>query len=529
MLLNEYKNTNIDSLFDEMNMKNCYYSRHGNSSIGRAEASIYKYLKENLSDDYLVYHNFHYNSDNNIPHQIDFLIFNKKYGYIVLEAKSIISERDSDGIIPEEQVDIQRKDLIPIIDKVCNSRKYYQYIDFMVFYWNSHDLNDIEVEIYKNKRSKWNNKSFTYNDIVRCNINNFFEDYFKSHMRTQNSNGYNYLEESDNYHYEEVNDNFIKLCNVKYNNAEKIVYEELSIENRLTELQKKTFNHIIAQEDNIFFIDGDAGTGKTYLAMAVVSKYLQVNTQVYYILVTNKLIRFIEEKYYNISKNITFVKYYSKTDDNENINKIGFSDKNTIIIIDEAQDIPYSFVELIINKCKECEIKLIILFSKKQISFNNDSTAEDIKNKVYKVGGRKELLTENCRNSNDISNVLNAIWNSDEYKKYIDIDYVNSSVEAEEKILEYVEKLVDGGLYAKKISILTNCKDSDFFYGKVTLFRIIKEKFPEIDIDTINRNKGCENTVVIIYDNVGTLINKKVDLYIAISRAKVRYKYLSVK
>ena len=531
MLLNKYKSINRIKLLEEMNEKNCYYGKCSNSSIGEAEADVYLYLKENLSDEYIVYHNFHYISENNIPHQIDFLIFNKKYGYIVLEVKSYdkMKEKDRNGIEQEEQADCQRKDLISIVDKVCNLRGKRQYIDFMVLYWNVKRLNNIESEIYENKKIKWNNKSFLYCDIKSKKLDKFFEDFFKSHMWNKTENGYNYLKETKDYSYSKAENCFKKLCSDLHNNIDEIDYAELDIEEKLTKIQRYSFNLITSQNNNIVFVDGDAGTGKTYLAMAIIEKCKKENKKVFYVLFTNKLINFINNKFKKYIGNIKFIKFYSKNDDEINLNKIGFNDRNLVIIIDEAQDIRTSFLVKVINKCKKCGIKLIILNSDKQASLNFDYNSNDVRIKVENAGGVKFQLFDNCRNIQDIVEILNSIFTCDNYKDLIEINYVKDIVEAECKIFEYINKLVVDGLDAEKISILTNCKNSDFFNGKVILFRKIKNEFPKIDIDTINRNKGCENTVIIIYDNVGTLIDKKIDLYIALSRAKIKYKYYCIK
>lgn len=525
MLLNDYNCDSRDELIKKMKEKNC------DRPIGEAEADVYLYFKKHLSDEYMVYHDYRFDSLNNYKHQIDFLIFNKKYGYIVLEVKSDskMKERGANDEVQEEQARKQCIGLLPILDKECNATKNRQFIDYMVLYWNVKDLNDDERKIYNDKKDRWNNKSFLQSDIKDKNLDLFFEGFFKSHMWNEHNNGYNYLEEKDGYSYFEAEERFKSLCAMRHDDIDKIDRAELVID-KLTGEQRNFFD-TVASQNNIAFIDGDAGTGKTYLAMAFVEKCKKENKKVYYMLSTNKLVIFIKEKFHSLVENIKFIMYYSEDSDEVNINKFDFNYKNIVIIIDEAQDVGSDFLIKVIKKCKEYGIKLIILNSDKQNTFRNNT--DKVRAEVKKAEGLCFELVHNCRNDKKIIEKLNKISNSKNRKDGIEINYVNNSDDAECRILEYINNKVRDGLDASRISILTNCKGKDFFRGKIkdTFFRKIRNVFPEIDIDTIRRNKGCENSVVIIYDNVGNLIEKEdgKDLYLALSRAKVEYKYYSIK
>lgn len=509
------------------------------SSLG--EYKIFYALK-NLPDEWNIYYsvNWQRRENNSIRWgEADFLIFNPKYGIIVIEVKSGgINYEDGRWVQirndtlekfymknPFKQADRSK---FKIIEELDNNLLYKEkcFVDKAVWFpsISSNDLDKIQLPMEYNKRLI----------LTEDSLENVEEELIKVY-RFYNAERFTNL----------TNKGIEKIKNIIMPNF-KLVPSASNVKNesdyvfyQLTREQEKVLDFI--GEQNSVAIQGSAGTGKTFIAVEQAKRFSQ-NGKVLFLCFNKYLSFHLKNKclidnvdYYTLH---SFIGEHSREDifNIKNciyeLNKIDFVQLNyKYIIIDEAQDIDATILKILYNKCLENKIKLIIFYDENQLIFQNNLP------EVIKDFDSKLTLLKNCRNTLKIITSISSIFNIPIELNELNITGVMPTLNYSEKredIINAIGQCIDSYLLSgysyEDIVILTLQTESKSVLSGVNRIGrhhiTNKPSSDSVFFTTSKKFKGLESNIVIVVDFIPNMyeqdMNYKKNLYVSLSRARQR-------
>ena len=513
-----------------------------NNSYG--EYQIFEALKK-LPEDWQIYHSINWKKRNGNGRitwgEADFVIFNKKYGILVVEVKS-------GGIIYENGCWFQKRlDNNEIIEMknpfIQANRSKYKLIEEIDFKLPLGDRCFIDKAVWF--------PSITYEQLNKINLP---MEYDRKLILTKDSliNTLEEIEKIYNYYnsskYTMITDkgmesienilmpdfNLVPSASNVKDEADYLFYQ-------LTNEQKKVLEFI--DDQKTVAIQGYAGTGKTFIAVEQ-AKRLALEKKVLFLCYNKLLYKHLANKckvpnvdYYNIH---TFLSNHSNKDissDERCFEALKsctgiFENEYDAIIIDEAQDFYEKIIEEIYNICKKKGSILYLFYDKNQRLYREKIP------KCINDFDCKLTLRKNCRNTQKIVRSLNSIFNikieSNELategimpNMYFD----NNSIE---KLEEIVNKYLSEGYSENDIVILTMESESNSWLANYKMIGNINIKGSDeekngILFTTVKKFKGLEANVVIIIDFKSQKFNELEYMkifYVALSRARQRISIL---
>ena len=506
------------------------------------ENKVYHTLKEKLSDDWTVIHSFRWVKYNPIKGRKaqgegDFVIFNRKYGILVLEVKG-------GGISYSRgkwySIDLQgQKHLIQDPEKQANDTKY-QIIDRLkskgvnncyVFHavWfpdtGENDLDEmpanLDNQIILNRLSH-NNPEL---DIIQAYEFWYLRSNFKKRVVPEIELPIIMSVISARMTKLQVLSSLCDTVNETYvraNNEQVLILESLENFQRLS-------------------IKGRAGTGKTILAMEKAKRDSKMYRKVLLLCFNAELCNQIKlslNDYPNISVHtihsyaLGYLKCYHSSrvlgvDVNMDFDyllneflEVAPLSKEIFdsIIVDEGQDFKPSWIEAL--RCLTTdEGNFYIFYDPYQEVYSPQEKLDE----SYLIIGGPYLLNKNMRNTDEISqsmfNILSLTYSEQNFSgihgKLPDIIDVTSG-DLAGKLKSYIYNLTNVQLIDKDIITVVTLSSQDG--SKISNYDL------GVQFSSVRRFKGLENDVIIIVDaDLSHIIDpvKKRLLYVALSRARV--------
>ena len=202
------------------------------------------------------------------------------------------------------------------------------------------------------------------------------------------------------------------------------------------------------------------------------------------------------------------------------------------IILDEAQDLMNDAFLLVIDALLEKGLKKGEWFFFGDFDFQTINNRGISNNKVIEMLEDNANfaifnLTVNCRNTPNIQNEMNKMFNTSidtlsKDKSMPEVEFITFENQEDEVVLltNKIADLLSKGIKQKDITILSSFKYEQSVASKVKKYKIssVKEKDDNITYSTIQGFKGLENTVIILCD---IMTYSKPDLmYVGMSRAR---------
>lgn len=504
------------------------------------EFQIFNALKM-LPDDWYVYHSLNWQERRKNGRitwgEADFVVFNKKYGMLVIEVKS-------GGIAYKEGKWLQtRLDNLETVEmknpfNQANRSKYklideieYKlpfgdrcFIDKAVWFpsISSKELDLVDLPLEYDKKLILTKGSL--NNPLPSIISIF--NYYNSIRYTMLS------DKSKNIILETIMPTFNLIpsaSNIK-DEADYVFYQ-------LTEEQKRVLDFISDQQT--VAIQGAAGTGKTFIAVEQ-AKRLSIDKKVLFLCFNKFLYLHLAEKckldnvdYYNIH---TFLSKHTSDDLSTDekclkaLKKIDF--KNDLdydaIIIDEAQDINDKILNELYQICIDNNYSLYLFYDKNQMLF------QDKLPKCLDSFDCKLTLNINCRNTLKIVQTINSVFNTNTLSNGFSINGVMPTFyftdeKIDNKINDIVNEYIKDGYDEKDITILTLSTEDESCLSNVN--NIGKHKINNtsnedgIFFTTSKKFKGLESNIIIVIDFNAEKFNDyeyMKNLYVSLSRARQR-------
>ena len=371
-----------------------------------SERLVYEQLKQQLSDDCMVFYSVSWVDDvhgRRTNSEVDFLVFDPKYGYICIEVKGGTGVEIIDGIwylrtrdekrrlsrSPYEQAEASMRYFLDYYEKVYNF-KFKGVFGAMVFFPLFEFLED---EIIGNRPIQ---ATVTSKDMMNL------EDKIKKAFMFYKNSSFAFTKEQ--------RQNFLNIIN------KRLVVSAAA--GALIEQKRAMLEQINRVQDNFiymlenykqFYMKGGAGTGKTWIAMKLARKYLSIGLDVLLLCYSPILARFIRTEIN--SKEISvfdFEDLMCRT-----FNKSVFEINTAEDIIDNIDDYSYKKYDAIIvdegqDLTEEWSIILRYMLKNQNDSYLNvfyDDT-QNVYNRDFKdaflISNPPYLLRENLRNTSSI-------------------------------------------------------------------------------------------------------------------------------
>ena len=530
---------------------------NSNGSIG--EQMAFDALRNNLPDDYTVFHSHRWNTTNlfnrHIQGEADFIVFHPKHGILVIEVKSgsVLYEnglwyyeyngKHTRMTDPMEQANkstyFYRDTLNSLLHKkgaACsiNSAVWFTSLDK---YPQNMPLN------YKSETTLL--KSALTN--TQAAIENAYESY--------SSGNYTKLSPESK---ELIITKLAPTINAMRSLAT-LCEEQDAIFVRLTNEQKELLDHF--DSNRKMLIEGTAGTGKTMLAIEKAIR-LAKNDKVLFLCFNSLLKDTLKANYrhhyniefhnlYTLVKKGSSKKIYKITDEDitqylshqlHNLMSANFTWKYKHIIIDEGQDfsdIHFKLLGTIIDKYKGEFYVFYDRYQNVHHQFNPQKWLEESTLYRYK-------LKVNCRNTRNIAMSAYEMVEIELTLKEQSPDGYNPELHFMKNldcvkivIEELINEYISGGISPKNIKILTiRTTDKSILYNtdRIGKWQLIKNRTSSknkllkeqgIEFTSARKFKGLESDVVILIDFDAVSENKEV-FYVAASRARHFLDILSV-
>ncbi|QVK20844.1 NERD domain-containing protein [Mycoplasmatota bacterium] len=511
------------------------------------EGVIYSAL-QNLSDDYYVFHSFgmvYFKDKRIVEGEADFIIFNKNKGVIVVEAKAGQVRYENgqwlygsgqlmkhDGPFNQAQLnkyklmelianrgnrfDISRKCLFmhavcfPSISNAAISSRVFPSESPKDLIISKDDLNEIEsaiVRIYNSSSNRFEHNPLNKTETEYM-INNIFCPTF----------------------------NLVPTVSHEHDIKEQKF-------NILLEEQKRLLDFLEEQKSAI--ISGQAGTGKTMIALEKANRHAANNEKVLFLCYNKKLQRYLEDNYKN--SNIDFytidkfaIKYTKTPFYSFEIlcNKLLLaceapnSFEYDHIIIDEGQDFgkdnleDQQVIEYLSLIMEERDGSLYIFYDKLQL-VQGENIPEYIADADCKI-----TLYKNCRNTYNIAkNSMSLLEKEPKLKDGAVTGELPECtiIEGVQNNFNEVSKMISNLLQSKieNIVILTAKTIESSSLNEYINNGYMKLNNTEVEFTTIRKFKGLESDAVIIVDiDKNTILENKLIYYVGASRAKFYLKSL---
>ncbi len=500
------------------------------------EIDLFPLFKLQLSDEYYVFHSLRWiRGDHKFDGEIDFVIFHKEKGILLIEVKSGIIKYENRILCQENRNTGEKKEIDPI-EQLRHSkykligylRQYISYQEFCqigyAVWFPSYPFTgtlppDMENSIVGDANSMKDVKSF---------IDNAYKYYLDAGFNTIMSRN--------------TADRIVNALCGEFSIAPSLHIDFQEREKqfiRLTNEQARILDFLDEQEEAV--ISGVAGTGKTVLALEKAKRLAADKEYVLYVCFNKYLAKYLQENftepYVIIYTFHALAEYYTPKATYTGINGLetAFLDKllnNEFkwefqhLIIDEGQDFEEDWIEALQMHCPKTRY---IFYDKEQNIFR-DNLPEYIKNADCKL-----TLSRNCRNTKQIAKTAFRAVSIPTEK------YVTQSVEGLKPFLielantkegvDYIKKIIHRHLMETKgkmedIVILTLKTEESSEYAK----ELIKLKYQISDFmqagsltfTTARKFKGLEAKILIITDvNIASLADEEYKhlFYVASTRA----------
>ncbi len=302
-------------------------------------------------------------------------------------------------------------------------------------------------------------------------------------------------------------------------------------------------------------IEGQAGTGKTVIALELARRKLQKGKRVGFFCFNQKLGKKLNTSLNNIFKNSTGLyagtlhRYLSKNVSTESTldhdhefyseylplefliqnEELSDDQKFDVLIIDEAQDLlTENYLEvfdwILKGGIKNGQWAIFGDFTNQAIYINDPEEAKKLlSQRAFFV--KVPPLKLNCRNTKKIAN-QNTLVTGIEKAEFtgftlpgISIDVQFPSNNKQKKLLENkVYDLINNGIDSDMITLLSPKRFGNTFLADSEF--ILEQKKKGLQVSTIHSYKGLENVVIILYDfpEINSEESRRL-LYVGISRA----------
>lgn len=491
------------------------------------EERVYNSLKNNLNDDWFIYHSWrwlrHYRNNRNKPQgEGDFVIFHPSFGILVIEVKGGGIEYRDDGkyysnsiVIqnPEKQASDTKFEIIARLREknLSNICQVSHAVWFPDINWNQDFPPNLNNNTLLDEKAltdpEFNLKQIPPHDLIQIKDQEKIEEVKKIIHRS-----------------------FKTIKSLRFR-----IEDGINEEIRLTNQQLSILEYVT--NEKCFGVKGRAGTGKTLLAAHLAEEQVKLGEKVILLCFNKSLSEYLKNilSVENIDV-YTFHAYALKYLRNYKPWRINFDDidekdfdliskefnevidenldKYSVCLLDEAQDLSIeSFNSL--KACFSKELKFYYFFDPLQINYSREINIRD----THFYFGKTILeLSKNMRNTIQVSqsalNVLDIRY--DPIKEF-------SGIEGEYPGII----MINGNLFEelkKKLICLLNIEHID--RKQINILTMKKDEIIEIErfqVIPFRRFKGLENDIIIII-NVG--YNHFVDeiyrreLYISLTRSR---------
>lgn len=501
---------------------------------------------EKLPDDWYVFHSVKWSekrrSGNVSWGEADFLVFNKRYGMLVIEVKSgLITCRDGVfrqkrldngqefNITPFEQADRSKYAILGELRK----RKLGDccFIDKAVWFPSiEDDFSSVDLPMAYKKELILN--SFDLDDPLES-LERIFRYY--------NADSFTALSDYDI-------DTIIQLLVPCFDLTPVCGFAKDEVDfsfNQLTNEQKRILDFVNDEDD--VAVCGTAGTGKTFVALERARRFGVDDKNVLFLCYNRKLREFLFDfyKYRNVDYyTITQILYNISPESTVPVvhwgalNKFSFKDKcdYQYLIIDEAQDFDNEALKILIDKAKQEGVGVTLFYDKNQ-SVLHTNIPEIIESFDCKL-----TLKNNCRNTIKILETANNSVNLPPNPCHLStpgeipvFHYSSSQDRVLEKIGQIIQNYKKEGFAASDIVILTmSTEEFSILSGKDYIGEnhiVNGRSITSIHFTTARKFKGLESDCVIIVDfNINRLDDEdyKKLFYVASSRAKQKLDVFTV-
>jgi len=544
-----------------------------NHFISQGERLLYfKFKNEETVQQFYILHsvftNYHLN---NISGELDFLVLAPGMGIFAIEVKhGGVSREKGTWLYENRSGKINQKKKSPfsqvhgtmhsirqyILDQVSHDKSKYERLKNLLF------GTGVAFTSMVNKNIDFGPEAFPWQVLTREGLSLPIRKY----LNTLSDGWHN--EYQDKYWYD-VNKSrptsrdcelVLKILrgdlNIDYTEINRISDNEKIIE-EFTKEQFYILNFVNFNDRCL--IEGQAGTGKTVLALELVKRRLKKDEKVGFFCFNNQLGQKLNK---TISNNFTSTQYdycvgtlhsymlnntdvaipksdkskfYSETLPLEFLIQnegILYSDQFDFLVIDEVQDLLTNYYLEVIDFILEGGVdrgRWVMFgdFSNQAIYLNNPFEAlENLKRRTHFT--KLPPLNINCRNTKRISN-QNSLLTGIDLPEFTNQTLIGESITVkfpaknkQKKVVEeVVESLLDKEIPITKITLLSpkrvsnNClSDSDY---------IADLKKDGLTVTTIQSFKGLEDAIVVLYDfdEISSEKSRKL-LYVGISRATQR-------
>jgi hypothetical protein len=497
-----------------------------------SERLVYDQLKQQLSNDCMVFYSVSWVDEvqgKRLNSEVDFLVFDPKYGYICIEVKGGTGVEIQDGVwylitrgekrrlnrSPYEQAEASMRYFLDYYEKVYNF-KFKGVFGAMVFFPLFEFHGD---EIIGNRPVQ---ATVTSKDLMNL------EDKIKKAFMFYKNSSFAFTKEQ--------RQNILNIIN------KRLVVSAAA--GALIEQKKSMLDQINRVQDNFiymlenykqFYIKGGAGTGKTWIAMKLAKKYLSMGLDVLLLCFSPTLANFIriEINCKDISvfdlEDLIFKSFNASIFDINSAEKIIDNiDENNLkkydaIIIDEGQDLNEEWSMLLRYMLKnQKDSYLNVFYDDTQNVYNRDFKD------AFLISSPPYLLRENLRNTSSIYDYATEI--SKLGKDVITNPITGPIPESKEfgswgSTFRYLEDLLNEFILDEKVktdSLVIICDEQVYphlFNVSIANWKITSNPkgFNEIRISKTADFKGLESDVVIyIHSELST---SEFD-YVACTRAR---------
>lgn len=330
----------------------------------------------------------------------------------------------------------------------------------------------------------------------------------------------------------------------------------------LTENQQDVFDGLLDNERCL--IRGSAGTGKTVLALNYGKHLLSNGNRVAFFCYNKQLAEYLINNlsdYPDLVVCDSFTEYMEKLawpymaevtrkqkEENRNqyyseslprVFEEAFLESGTepfdVLIVDEAQDLIddqfLSIMDLLIKGGLQDGHWYLFMDAEKQNLYHSRLTYEDVIDKLrqYKAYFTKYTLTDNCRNTKAITDMLDKIFGTktkrrpaENLEAEVSIQYYKKDKNQLEKINAILDELLKDGVNYQDIVILSTLRlENSIVSGIADKLTESKGQPNKIYFSTIHGFKGLESPVIILtdIDNIGFDARKNL-LYVGMTRAR---------
>ena len=529
-------------------MANIFPSREDLSDTPYSELKVYELLSE-LSDEFTIFHSVrwakYWNRWRTTWRENDFLIFNKKFGALVLEVKggdivchgNVFTQINSmTGEQNELNPDKRNDPMSQAIDGIYHYRNLLDEITpglsdrfpIEAAVWFSSceigdNIDNFPLRYREAKGAILGNESFSEGVNAIYKIFDFYGSQYKVNISDEEYDSIINIIASD-----------FDLISESSMTNEELEYKFL----KLTNEQLGLLDYISEQETAT--IQGVAGTGKTLIAKEAAKRFGMEGRKVLFLCFNRYLFKYLQNKYelenvtfYNLH---SFIAKYRPGSDTSTIekrknelNKIDYSlIEYDDIIIDEGQDFVNDEIIYFKNYITKKKGHFYIFYDKNQL-LTTSSVPQWIQESECKL-----KLCKNCRNTYDIAvtsyNILDIEADKNHSMKIKGIQPTISFTDG--NISEKVNKLIDhyfeNEAYELSDIVILSLKTlENTALQDAVKYRVVYNEKEDgaILLTTSSKFKGLESKVVIVIDIDKSSFAEdqcRRNFYVACSRASQR-------